>query len=149
MPRTVQVTPALTDLLIRQDGVATVEQLSRVGFSINAIDKRVARNAWRRLLPGIFLTSNGTATRRQLLVAAWLWSHAEGAIDGADACAWHELRPPLRLDDPVHVVAPWGSTTRSRNFVIVRRTIAEIRIGGRGIVPYVDAPTASPPPIAR
>jgi len=39
-------------------------------------------------------------------------------------------------------VVPWDAPARSRGFVVVRRATAEIRIGARARVPYVDAPTA-------
>jgi hypothetical protein len=113
-----------------------------VGFTRGATDKRVVRGEWRRLLPGILLTSPGTPTRRQLLVAAWLWGGPDSAVDGADACAWHDVIAPPPVSAPVHVVAPFGSGARSRQFVVVRRTLANIEIAGHGIVPYVDVATS-------
>jgi len=92
MPRTIKPTPLLLEVLRRQDGVATTGQLVAGGLSRRAVDNRVQRGRWRRLLPGIVLTSPAEATRRQLLVAAWLWVGAAGAIDGVDACVWYGLK---------------------------------------------------------
>jgi len=77
-----------------------------------------------------------------LLVAAVLWGGPGAAVDGADACVWYGLRPPWFDPRTVHVVVPAQSPARSRGFVVVRRATAEIRIGARARVPYVDAPTA-------
>lgn len=142
MPRTVQPTPELLARLRRQDGVATVEQLIEGGFSRRAIDNRVERTVWRRLLPGVVLTTSAHATRRQLLVAAWLWGGPGSAIDGADACAWYGLAPRDMDGRRVHVVAPTRARARSHDFVRVRRASAEIRVGAHDVVPYVDVATA-------
>lgn len=142
MPRTIKPSPELLALLRRQDLVATTEQLMAGGLSRRAVDNRVQRGQWHRLLPGIVLTSPSAPSRRQLLVAAWLWTERKGAIDGLDACAWHGLQFEGASRERVHAVAPADSPARSRDFVVVRRALAEIRIDSRGIVPYVDIDTA-------
>jgi hypothetical protein len=143
MPRTAHETPELNALLGRQDGVASVEQLSSCGLSRNTVDKRVARGRWQRLLPAVILTSASAPSRRQLLVAAWLWAGPSSAIDGIDALRWHGVTLPPTASRTIHVVVDWDAPQRSRDFVVVRRAMAEIRVGGRGMVPYVDAPTAA------
>jgi hypothetical protein len=63
-------------------------------------------------------------------------------VVGADAAAWHGVLPAQRVSEPVHVVVPFGSPVRSRQFVVIRRSVAEIDIAGHGLVPYVDVATA-------
>lgn len=142
MPRTVTPSGLLGHLLDEQDGVIAAEQLVAAGVSRSTADKRVTRGCWRRLLPGIYLTCGGTATRRQLLVAAWLWGGPLCAVDGPDACQWYGLSLDRHPRAPVHIVVPFGASVRSRGFVVVRRSVADIVIGERGLVPYVDLPTA-------
>lgn len=143
MPRVTCVAPALAALLHEQDGVVTMAQLAQHGFGGDAVYRRVRCGRWQRLLPTVILTLSGTPTRRQLLVAAWLWGGEGAAIDGIDALRWHgfDRRPPD--SGSVHVVVPWGTPARSRGFVVVRRAMADIVVDGRGIVPYVDPSTAA------
>jgi len=42
----------------------------------------------------------------------------------------------------VHVVVPETNASRTRGFIVVRRTSGEIAVGDRGLVAYVDRPTA-------
>lgn len=141
MPRTLKPSAELLALLRRQDLVATTLQLMAGGYSRRAIDNRVQRGQWRRLLPGIVLTSASLPSRSQLLVAAWLWTEKKGAIDGLDACAGHGLHFDGRPSNRVHAVAPTDSTARSRGFVVVRRASAEIQVGAWRLVPFVDLAT--------
>jgi len=84
------------------------------------------------------LTANGQPTRRQRLMAAHLWAGEDSAIDADDACVWYGLTPEWFRPDLVHVVVPADSGARTQAGVIVRRSAAEIIVGERGIVPYVD-----------
>jgi hypothetical protein len=142
MPRTTRLTPALEGLILEQDGLVTAAQLAAHDFGRNAAQHRVGRGEWQRLLPGVLLTASGEPTRRQRVIGAWLWGGPGSAIDGPSACDWYGVRPEgLRLSD-VHLVVPFGSPARSQSFVSVRRSIAEIQVGGRTTVPYVDPATA-------
>ena len=143
MPRTVPINPELAALLQHQDSVATLAQLVSLDVSRNTAEKRVARERWQWLLPGVVLTTARTPSRRQLLIAAWLWAGPDSAIDGADALRWHGHEGSAVGQRNVHIVLPWDAPKRSRGFVVVRRAMAEISVGGRGVVPYVDAPTAA------
>ena len=142
MPRVTPVTPALRALLTAQDGVVHVGQLERHAFSRDAARSRVRCGAWQRLLPGVLLTVSGEPTRRQRLVAAVLWAGPGAAVDGVDACDWYGVRPAGFSSGLVHVVVPFGRPARTASFVVVRRSVGEINIGSRGLVPYVDAATA-------
>jgi hypothetical protein len=76
------------------------------------------------------------------LVAAVLFGGSGAAVDGSDACAWYGIAPAGHDPRRVHLVVPRQSGARSRQFVVVRRACAEIRIGARALVPYVEAATA-------
>jgi hypothetical protein len=136
------MTPALTALLSEQDGVASVTQLRTDGVGRNSVCHRVQIRRWQWLLPGVVLAGSGEPTRRQKVIAAWLWAGADSAIDGASACFWYGLRHNTFDPTRVHVVVPYGSAARTQAFVVVRRTISDIVIGTRTSVPYVDPATA-------
>src|SRR3954454_9136118 len=137
-----QVSPPLLALIACQDGVVSVEQLAAHDFDRAALYRRIKSRRWQRLLPTVVLTASGKPTRRQLIVAAILFGGPGAAVDGGDACVWYGMTPPGPDADLVHIVVPRESGARSTQFVIVRRACAEIRIGARGLVPYVDAATA-------
>lgn len=141
MPRVTAVSAPLRDLLDRQSDVVTVAQLVSCGFPRTVAFRRAREGRWRQLLPAVMLTAPTAPTRTQLQIAAWLYGGPASAIDGADACRWHGMRLPP--SPPVHLVAPVTSSARSRGFVVVRRTVGEIRVRSRGAaVPYVELPTA-------
>src|SRR6476661_5075181 len=99
-----QIPPELAQLLARQDGVASVEQLAAHGFDASTLYRRIKSRRWRRLLPTVILTASGQPSRRQLLVAAILWGGPGAAIDGVDACAWYGVRLAGMNERQVHVV---------------------------------------------
>jgi hypothetical protein len=137
-----RLSPALLQLISRQDGVVSVAQLAAHGFDASALYRRVKTKQWRRLLPRVILTVSGAPTRRQLLIAAGLWGGPDAVIDGPDACVWYGVKPAGFDPRRVHVAAPWDAPARSCGFVVVRRSVAELRVGAEGRVRYVDAPTA-------
>ena len=93
-------------------------------------------------MPGVVLTSPALPTRRQRLLAATLWAGDGAVVDAADACAWYGLTPSWFRPAEVQVVVPATSCRRTRGFVVVRRSTGGIVVGDRGLVPYVDPPTA-------
>lgn len=95
-----------------------------------------------RLLPEVYLTHPGEASRRQLLIAALLLVGPDAAIDGADACRFHGIKAIAIDDRHVYVVVPWGSTARSTGYVVVRRTLAPIIVVSTELLRYVDPATA-------
>ena len=142
MPRVTPITPELKALIAAQDGVITVTQLVSHGFHRATAARRLRAGPWQQLLPGVGLTVSGVPTRRQLLMAAWLWAGPDAAIDASCACSWYGVRPPSTDPRVVHVAVPWPSSRKSRDFVIVRQAMADIVVGSRGALPYVDASTA-------
>jgi hypothetical protein len=142
MPRTLPIGPALAELRRQQDGVLSTLQLADHGWHRSAAHRRCRDGRWQWLLPGVLLTLSGTPTRRQRVIAAHLWAGPLSAVDGLDACRWYGLTFDGAPTGLVHVVVPNASGIRSNGQVVVRRALAEIVIGDRGIVPYVDVATA-------
>jgi hypothetical protein len=141
MPRRCATDPRLPFLISGQDYVLHRDQALGYGLTARAIAHRLGQDQWQLLLPDVYLTHSGEATRRQRLVAALLYAGPAAAIDGADACRFHGLSVPV-ADDKVHVVVPFGETARSRGFVVVRRTVAEIRTIATDLIRYVEPATA-------
>lgn len=142
MPRVTPVSRQLSALIDEQDGVITVDQLVAHGFERGTAFRRMREGPSQSLLPGVALVERGRPTRRQLLIAAWLWAGPSSAIDAACACTWYGVTSAMSNAERVHVVVPWPSSRKSRDFVVVRSSMADIHVGGRGVVPYVDAGSA-------
>jgi hypothetical protein len=142
MPKRLILAPYLKHLLAQQDGVLSSAQAYAAGFTRRSVEYAVGTGRWQRLLPGVLLTHDQPPTRRQRVNAAALWAGPDAAIDAESACVWHCVPLPHFDEDTVHVVVPYSSGLRSRDFVVVRRSHA-IVIAGRGAVAaYVDAATA-------
>ncbi|MGN6089170.1 MAG: type IV toxin-antitoxin system AbiEi family antitoxin domain-containing protein [Actinomycetales bacterium] len=97
MPRTI--------LLPEPEGVFTRQQLNREGWSPRAIDARVRRGRWQRLLPGVYVSYSGEATEDDVLRAALAWGGPRAVLTGESALRRHgcgyldEARPHLLLLD--------------------------------------------------
>jgi len=143
MPRRLVLAPHLSRLRETQDNLLTATQAYDCGYTRGSIAHAVERRHWQRLLPGVLLLHDQPPSRRQLVNAAALWAGADASIDAESACVWHGIPVPNLDPAIVHVVAPYGSGARSRDFVLVRRSEVIVP-GGRGaIASYVDAATAA------
>jgi hypothetical protein len=142
MPRRVEFTPSLRALIAHQDGVVAMWQLAEHGVGWAPVRARLKRGEWQRLLPQVLATHGGEPTRRQLMIASQLWGGQDAAIDGASACAYFR-RDLVRLDRArVHLVVPFESPARSRDWLHVRRTISEIEVVTTERLRYVVEPMA-------
>lgn len=142
MPRRCATDPYLTALIRGQDYVLHRDQGLAHGLTPRAIAYRLAHEQWQLLLPDVYLTHPGEPSRRQQLLAALLYAGPNAAVDGADACRFHRLASVAVDEEKVHVVVPFGDAARSRGFVVVRRTIAEIRTVATDLIRYVEPATA-------
>jgi hypothetical protein len=142
MPRRCETDTRLPFLIAGQDGALHRAQALAGGLTPRAIGYRLGEGQWQLLLPDVYLTHPGEASRRQRLVAALLYAGPNAAVDGADACRFHGLTSISTDDDKIHVVVPFGDTARSRDFVVVRRTIAPIRTVTTDLLRYVEPATA-------
>src|ERR1700753_3627885 len=92
---------ALPMLLFEQHGLVTRAQVLASGATDSAIHHRVRLGGpWRRVLPGVYLTSNGALTLDQRLMAAQLYAGTPSIIAGAAALAPYRLRgaPITKVD---------------------------------------------------
>jgi hypothetical protein len=88
------------------------------------------------------VAQSGAPSRRQQLIAAWLYLGPDGAIDGADACWFHGIKAVSVDASIVRTVVPATSAARSRGFVVVRRTDFELVAVTSQFLRYVEPATA-------
>lgn len=119
------------------DHVARVEWLLELGFSRRAVDHRLSTGQWRRLLPGVILTTIGEISRRQRLAAALAWAGDSAAIDGIDACFHYGLRSSPPHPRLVQIATNKGDLPRSRDFVVVRRQTRPLQVRRTDMLRYV------------
>jgi hypothetical protein len=134
---------SLGPLLDAQDQVVHRDQAMAGGHSRRSIQHRVSSGAWRCLLPDVYLTHRGEPVRRALLQAALLYAGTDSAVDGPDACRYYGIRAIAVDEEKIHVVVPWGSSVRSRPGLVVRRTLAPIRLSPGSRLRVVDPATAA------
>lgn len=94
------------------------------------------------MLPEVYLTHEGELSRRQRLIAALLYAGTDAAIDGADACHYYGVKAVSINPDRVHVVTRFGDMARTRDFVVVRRTIVPFDVQQSNQLRYVAPATA-------
>jgi hypothetical protein len=112
------------------------------GLTRGAIDRRLQDRHWQRVLPSVYLSGPGAATRRQRLVAALLWAGPGSAVDADDAAAFHGVRAVRPDDDIVRIAVPQGSAARSGSFIVVRRSTAPIETVSTSLLRYVEPAAA-------
>ena len=142
MPRRLALAPHLLALLERQDDVLSRAQALAAGYTRGSIQRALTDRRWQHLLPDVFLVHAQSPNRRQLVNAAALWAGPEAAIDAESACLWHAIPVPDADAETVHLVVPYDSGARSRDFVVVRRSHAIVLGGSGSVASYVDAATA-------
>jgi hypothetical protein len=113
------------------------------GLTTDAIAYRLASGRWQVLLPSIYLTTTGSPTRRQRMIAARLYAGEGAAIDGVCACRFHGLKNIPPATETVRVAVRAESRIRSRNLVVVRRSIAPLRVVSTARLDYVEPATAA------
>jgi hypothetical protein len=142
MPRRLHVSPLFDQLVARQDGVMARHQAIGHGMTPASITHRLNTRQWRAVLPGIYVTTTGDVTYRRRCIAALLYCGDASALDAADACSFYGLRAVTPHPHLVHVVTPWGSSARSRDFLRVRRTTAPIVSQRAGVMRYLEPASA-------
>jgi hypothetical protein len=116
-----EFSPALRDLLARQDGVVTRAQLLAHEVSYAAVRWNAGR-AWRVVLPQVYGLFREQPTLRQRQVAALLWGGPTSVLSGATAARLHGVTS-ADPRDRVHVLVPAPQRSRSSGFAEVRRTL--------------------------
>jgi hypothetical protein len=112
---------AVAELLGHQKGVITRSQTKDCGMSDAALRHRLRTGGpWQALLPGVYLSANGSVTTAQREVAAILYAGSGSVITGPAALAWHRIRVPNT--SIVNVLVPEPRRRRDVGFVQLNRT---------------------------
>ncbi|MBD3782208.1 MAG: hypothetical protein IE926_04510 [Micrococcales bacterium] len=118
-------TPDLSELLARQDLLATRSQLVRAGVTASTIRWNAGRS-WRVVLPRVYLLSREQPTPRQRLRAGLLWTGPGAALAGRTAARLHGLGS-LAEQDSVELLVPAPRRSRVAGFATARRTLLDDR----------------------
>lgn len=112
---------ALSRLLKRQEQVISRSQALACGMTAGVFRRRTEPGGpWQRLLPGVYLTVTGTATRDQREIAALRYAGNGSLITGLAALRRVGVRVPDR--DQVTVLVPSGRHVRSMSYVTIWQT---------------------------
>jgi len=127
---------ALTRLLDAQRGVVSRDQATRCAMTAAAIRHRIRPDGpWQVILPGIYLNGQGSPTRGQLAVAAYLYPGKAIAITGPVALAWHSI--PVSSSRLVDVLVPLECRRVDAGFIRLHRTgVIPERVYEDGLVAY-------------
>jgi hypothetical protein len=106
--------------------VLTREQAHNYGLSRRAIEHRLERGSWRRVLPRIYLTVD-TFTERDRQDAALLYAGPRGALSGASALrasGMEKVAQPASL----LVLVPIDCALRGTQWVHIRRSARPLNV---------------------
>jgi hypothetical protein len=111
----------LQRVLVEQFGVVSRAQALACGVSRGRLDHLVRPGGrWQRILPGVYVTTNGALTPDQRAMAALLHAGPKSMLTGAVAVRRHRVRC-AGLNE-VDVLVPAEVRVRSAGFVRVMRT---------------------------
>jgi hypothetical protein len=140
MPRTSPVSPGLTQLLRRQQGVVTRRQALE-HISESAVLERLGRH-WQVLLPGVYVAHTGPVTDLQRLWAGLAFSGGRALLDDTTALREYGVHY-LPDDEQVRLLVPARVQRTSRDFVSIRRTVyPPPAVEGRGGIRLAPAARA-------
>jgi hypothetical protein len=110
------------DLVARTEGVCRRRDLERAGIPPSTVSFRLRPNGpWRRMFPGVILTSSGVPTQRQLLLGALLYAGGGGMLSGHTALVLYGVRA-AKPSEPIHVLIPHGQRRRPVGGLMTERT---------------------------
>jgi hypothetical protein len=128
---------SLDKLLDRQSGVISRQQARGCQLTESAIKHRIRPGGpWQSLLPGIYLTKQGSASQRQRTVAAWLYAERALAVTGPAALSWYSL--PAPRSEAVDLLVPLNCQRRDAQFARLHRTSVPAECVRQGIVGYAS-----------
>ena len=105
-----------------QRGVISRAQALADGLTEDALRHRIRPGGpWLRLLPGVYLTTNGAPTPDQMLTAAVVYAGQQSVVTGLAALPVYGIKAtaPKCID----VLVPYQRRCSSRAFVAVHRTV--------------------------
>jgi hypothetical protein len=111
----------LTGLLGEQFGVVSRAQALDCGVSRGRLDHLVRPGGrWQRILPGVYVMTNGAVSTDQRAMAALLYAGPRSLLTGAAAVRRHRL--PCAGPHQVDVLVPEDVRVRSAGYVRIIRT---------------------------
>jgi len=116
---------AVAWLIAHQDRVLSRTQAHDCGVTPGGIQHRTRRDGpWQRLLPGVYLTTSGVATSRQLEVGALLYAGPGSLLTGMAALRAYRIQGRDSRPEPcvVDVLVPHRRQCASHSYVVVHRT---------------------------
>lgn len=110
-------------MAITQPPVNAVLTLAEVHDYLGAaaVRRRIRQGIWQAPLPGIVVTRPGRLTKAQRCAAALAWAGPGAALTSRTAAAIDGLKG--YEDDRIHLMVSNDSGLRSRDFVVVYRTL--------------------------
>lgn len=102
----------IADIIARQDGVIGRHQALRAGMTAGQIRHRVTSGRWQVVHPGVYRSSDHSATVASRLRAAGLWGGDHAFLSGHAAAWWWGLTP--KAPSVVELVIPRRQNYRSR-----------------------------------
>ena len=114
------LSPPLADLVARQDGILTRQQLLAHGLTVDTWRWNAGRS-WQVVLPRTVLVHREALTPRRRLIAAQLWAGRQAALSGPTAARLHGISSA----DPrghVDLVTTRARSDRRSGYARVRRT---------------------------
>ncbi|MDL5158802.1 hypothetical protein [Actinomycetospora termitidis] len=121
-----------------QENVAGYRQLLGQGFTLAAIRANVAAGRWVPLFRGVYALVTGPPTPAMWRWAALLFIRGPAMLSHETAAGVLGLRGG-RVDGPIHVTVPYGSSASGCAGIAVHRSKAFAHIGLAGSVPPVTS----------
>jgi hypothetical protein len=111
----------LSKILVEQDGVVHRRQAYEAGVSRSAWRWWISQRHWQKILPAVYLTTSGPASRRQRLIAASLFAGPDAQVTGAAALRLHGVGF-VHAAGLVRLLVPHTRQRVGKGFVRLHRT---------------------------
>lgn len=123
MPRRRPLDPAAIDDLIRsREQVVTHADLVATGMNLSTVCHRIRREGpWQRAHPGVVITHSGTATERELHLAALAYAGEGAVLTGVSALRLLGVRAAA-TQRVRHVLVPHTKRKQARPGLVIERT---------------------------
>jgi very-short-patch-repair endonuclease len=115
------IDPAMAALAGDQHGVVSRSQLSMLGFTSRAIDRRIASGRLHRLHQGVYAVGHRVLTLEGRWMAAVLAGGSRAVLSHASAAAAWEMRPVG--GGAIHVTVPGQAGRKRRAGIRIHRSI--------------------------
>lgn len=116
-----EVEAAVAELQRQQLGLFTRAQAIEAGQSAKAVDGRVRRGRYRRLLPGVYGDAGLPDSWEVAALAAALWAGGDAVLARDSAARIHGLPLPRRRGEMIHLLVGDRCFT-ARDGIVVHRT---------------------------